>query len=338
MGTTDDRIASADAQLQRRVMHALAGEWEAALGLLSPTQRRSMRPPLFSLRDLKKRYGYWSGEKREICLDCGFALGHPWESVREVLLHEMAHQLTEEVLGGARDRPHGNVFRQACELLRANPQASGNFLPLNERVSGEHPEAGNKWMRRIRKLLALAESRNPHEAEAAMAKAHALLVKHNLDPGMPRQSPDFISTFVGTPALRHFREEYHMAHLLQDFYFVRGIWIPAYVIHKARMGRVLEISGRLPNVQMAIYVQAFVGRYIDSRWREYGGRQRLNRYRKSDFAVGILQGFRAKLEKQCTAAMSPQPVRALVRTGDAQLGEYMAWRYPRTVSVRGRPV
>ena len=38
-----------------------------------------------------------------------------------------------------------------------------------------------KTLERIRKLLALAGSSNQHEAEAAMKKAHELMLRHNIE-------------------------------------------------------------------------------------------------------------------------------------------------------------
>ena len=113
-------------------------------------------------------------------------------------------------------------------------------------------------MLRIKKLMALAQSQNQHEAEAAMAKAHQLIGKYNVDLLTHEENRDFVSVFVGKPALRHFREEYALARLLTDFYFVFGIWMPAYVVDKGKMGSVLEISGTVQNTKIAHYVYDFV--------------------------------------------------------------------------------
>ncbi len=115
-------------------------------------------------------------------------------------------------------------------------------------------------MTRIKKLLALAESSNAHEAEAAMMKAHELIAKYNIDLINTNERREFMSIFLGKPALRHWREDYHLAGLIQDFYFVQGIWVPAYVVDKEKMGRVLELSGTARNLKIAEYVLEFVRR------------------------------------------------------------------------------
>ena len=121
-------------QLERRILHGLALEWEAALGVLGPYNRSRMRKPFFRLKALKDRLGYWSGDRREICLSTGLVFRHPWDAVREVLIHEMAHQFAHEVLGAQNGPAHGAQFHEACHLLRANPKASGSYPALHERI------------------------------------------------------------------------------------------------------------------------------------------------------------------------------------------------------------
>jgi len=321
------------AALEHRILQGLSLEWETALWVLDEENRQRMRPPLFRLRDYKRTWGTWSGERREISLSRDLVLHHSWDAVLEVLLHEMAHQFAEEALGAQQEPSHGPAFRRACHLLRANPKASGKYMPLDDRMACDPPGPEDKTVRRVRKLMALAESPNRHEAEVSMAKAHELIAKHNLHLLERDERRDFTSVFVGTPALRHPREEYALANLLQEFYFVQGIWVPAYVLEKGKMGRVLEISGADQNVKLASYVYDFVRRFIDRQWKEYNTHKGLNRRRKTDYAVGIIEGFRSKLALQ-DSKKKRGGKRALIKLGDPLLEKYVAYRYPRTVSEK----
>ena len=321
------------AELEHRILRGLSLEWETALWVLDEEDRQRMRPPLLRLRDYHKTWGTWSGERREISLSRDLVLHHSWDAVLEVLLHEMAHQFAEEALGARHEPSHGPAFQQACYLLRANPKASGKYTPLDDRVACDPPGLEDKMGRRVRKLLALAESPNRHEAEVSMAKAHELIAKHNLTLLEHDQRRDFTSVFVGTPALRHPREEVALADLLQEFYFVQGIWVPAYVLEKDKMGRVLEISGTDQNVKLASYVYDFVRRFIDQQWKEYNEHRGLGRRRKTDYATGIIEGFRSKLASQNHKDMRVGK-RALIKLGDPLLEKYVAYRYPRTVRER----
>lgn len=283
---------------------------------------------------MKERWGCWSGEKREISLSRNLIWNHSWASVREVLLHEMAHQMAEEVLGAQHEPPHGPFFQRACYLLRANPKTSGHFKLLDDRIFAESPDGEDRILLKVKKLLALAESPNRYEAEAAMAKAHELMVKYNLDLLRAMRQKEFISLLLGRPSLRHFAEDYALANLLQDFYFIQGIWVSCYVPEKKKMGRVLEVNGTIPNVRMVGYVHDFVRRFIESQWAVYNRQRILNRYRLTDFAVGIIEGFRSKLESKQQENGGKKEILALMKREDPLLKDYLAYRYPQTITLR----
>jgi hypothetical protein len=321
---------------ERRVLHGLCCEWERLALELRPSERKGLVQPLFAIRELRGRWGTWSSERREICLSSDLVHNHSWDAVREVLLHEMAHQYAEHVLSGREEPPHGESFRRACHLLRANPRASGNYPLLDSRLSDHDLRDDGGIPARVRKLLALAQSTNPFEAEAAMDKAHELIRKHQLDLISGPDHRDFVSAFVGEPALRHFREHYQIANLLQEFYFVYGVWVPAYVLHKSRMGTVLEITGRIQNVKMARYVHGFVMRFIEGQWKAYTLHRKLNRYRMTDFAVGILEGFRRRLEEPARPGKQAGVGLSLMKMEDRELESQIAYRYPRLRQIQGR--
>jgi len=320
-------------ELERRILHGMASEWHAAWFTLEPHQKQHVHRPTFAIKDLKNQWGNWSAEKREISLSRQLVLNYPWDSVRDVLLHEMAHQVAQQLMGASAQTPHGPAFNEACKLLRIHPAASAGYRPLLDRLGQDHSSDYDKRMLRIKKLLALAESKNRFEAEAAMTKAHELIARHNIEVIRHDDRRQFLSIFIGRPALRHPREDYHLTNLLQDFYFVSGIWVSAYVVEKGKMGRVLEISGTVQNLKIAEYVHEFIVRFIDAQWLTYNREKRLNRYRKSDFAVGIIEGFRSKLESDTTKNQTKADIFALIRKGDPQLKKYFKFRYPHTASV-----
>jgi hypothetical protein len=337
--TTPNRTDQLRESLERRILHGLSLEWENAIDILKDRHRRLMKKPLFSLGDMERKLGEWSAARDEIRLSRTFVLDHPWDSVCEVLKHEMAHQLAHRLLQGRREPPHGPVFQKACDLLRADPRASGGYPSLREQVFGGAHAEEDRIMRRVQKLLALAESANPHEAEAAMVKAHDLIARHNIDLLDRKRERRYVSIFLGKPALRHTRDAYALSSLLQAYYFVEGIWTPAYVLEKGKMGRVLEISGTPENVEIADYVHGFVRGYIDAQWRTYNKDKGLTQHRKVDFAVGIINGFSAKLKRarERIADESPE-TRALIHHGDPHLTRYFRHRYPRISAIQKGPI
>ena len=122
-------------ELERRILHGVALEWTHAVSHLTATPKSSLQMPLFSLRDLNGQWGMWSRSKREISLSRRLVLNHSWDSVREVVLHEIAHQYVDEVFGAHNEPPHGALFQKACHLLRANPKSSGSYPPSGRTCS-----------------------------------------------------------------------------------------------------------------------------------------------------------------------------------------------------------
>ena len=325
-------------KLEHRILHGLACEWENLLWDLNSFDRERLWKPLFSIRDMNSRWGCWSEEKNEISLSRNLVLNHSWYAVREILLHEMAHQFASQVLNAGDEPPHGPKFKKACYVLMADAKASGNCKPLDVQVSQGSADTEDKILLKVKKLMALAQSRNQHEAEAAMAKAYEFIAKYNMDLLAGHEHRDFISIFLGSPVLRHFREEYQLSRLLQDFYFVDGIWIPSYVMKKGKMGRVLEISGTLQNIRIASYVYDFINHFIDSQWHTYNQKKGLNRYRKTDFALGVISGFRLKLQLQNKKQNNMENKLGLIKIKDTLLQEYINHRYPRISTIRNKAV
>lgn len=332
-------VAALQTSFQRQILRGLVAEWENALWLLPESLRRSIVKPLFAIRDMHGRLGCWSAGKREIALSREIVSNHSWDDVKDVLLHEMAHQVAHEALHAIAEPDHGHSFKKACRLLRADPAASGNYLSLHARLHQEQELSDkDRIVVRIRKLMALAESSNPNEANTAMRKAYELIARHNVDLIARGTDQEYTSIFLGMPRLRHFREVYHLAHLLQDFYFVQGMWIQAWVLEKNKMGRVLEISGTRKNVQIAEYIHDSVARYIDTAWADYRRGKGLNRYRKTDFAVGIIEGFKTTLKLASAPGSGGNGGQLPVRITDHALSLYMQRRYPhvRSFSNSGR--
>jgi len=314
-------------ELERTVLHGLALEWDMSAQYAQFEHGIEMRAPGFRLADFKKRLGLWSAARREIAISREFALSHPWRSVVDVLRHEMAHQLVD-VAWGTSEKPHGPAFRKACAILRADPRASGDYEPLDDWIGRGKADQDDRMLARVRKLLALGQSANQHEAELALRKAQKLIEKYNLNLLAKDKRRSFHSLCVGAPALRHHAEEHHLSRLLREFYFVRTIWVPMYVCGKGKMGRVLEMNGTAENLKIASYVHDFVRRFIDREWERYTERGKLSRHRKTDFAIGVIEGFSKKLEALEKGAPEQVAERALVKA-DPKLEVYYRLRHPR---------
>ena len=111
-----------------------------------------------------------------------------------------------------------------------------------------------------------------------------------------------------------------------------GIWVPAWVVERERMGTVLELSGTPAQVKLAGYVHEFVRRHTATEWARYDHGRRLGARRRTDFGCGVIEGFRGTLER---GGKSPGVGEAVVRTGqDPLFSRYLAARYPRRTKIR----
>lgn len=318
------------AELERRLLHGLHLEWESARRGNPDPRVRALIPPIFALNEARGTLAHWNGKRREISFSRHFITHHPWDAIREVLLHEMAHQVAHETFHASHETSHGQAFLKACDALGANPKASGSYPPLKERLTAAPFATGDRITQRIHKLFALAQSSNPHESEAALAKARLLMEKHRIQTLESEGTDTYTTIFLGRPRLRHHREYYALANLLTEHYFVHCIWAMAYVVENDKMGRVLEVSGETSHVLAAEYIYHFILDSVDRSWAGVleGCGEKLNRYRKSDYADGLMEGFSQKLREEKKAspeALLPEVIQ------DPALDVYVGRRYPRVV-------
>lgn len=281
--------------------------------------------PVITLSDTPQRLGQWSRATRVLELQRTLVLTKPWPDVLAVLEHEMAHQFVDEILQIRDETAHGETFRRICEQRGIDARANG--APVVR--TGLDMSATDRTLERIRKLFALAGSSNRHEAEAAMKRAHELMLRHNLE-----QLPiihEFEVRHLGEPRRRTNAVEAEVVGLLSELFFVEVIAIPVYVPHTAAHGRVYEIAGTLANVEMASHVYAFLLATCDRLWRENRADTRVRSGRdRVSYQTGVIRGFRDKLLNERVELRGV----GLVWRGDKRLADFYRRRNPRIVTRR----
>lgn len=285
--------------------------------------RRLLRPS-FALIESRRRLGQWDGGSRTLSLSQPLVLERPWAVVREVIKHEMAHQFVDEVLGVRDETAHGPAFLEVCRARGFDGAAAGEPAGARE---GSEPDAELPALRRVARLLALAESPNQHEAEAAMKAASRLMLKHNIDVVAAQGRRSYAFRHLGHPRRRIEAHEHVLAGLLAKHFFVEVIWVPSYEPATGRSGRVLELCGTDANLQVAEYAHGFVLATAERLWRAHRRDQRLpgDRHRRR-FLLGVINGFGEKLRE----GRDESQREGLVYVGDSQLRGYFRARYPRT--------
>lgn len=305
--------------LEATLLRELARTWKHLNNLLFS---QGLRSPAFTLTEGQAKLGEWRPRDRTIALSRALVTEHPWAVVIEVLKHEMAHQYVTEVIKPLGEGPHGPAFRRICARLGLDPMSRGlpsatPLDPVRERALGK-----------VQRLLALAESDNVHEAEAAMARAHALMRKHNIAWAEEGPASTYVFRQVGPVRARVPAHERILAGLVARHFFVEAIWIWVFDPQRNRDAKALELSGTPENVALAEYVHAFLLRTTERLWlREpaQGARAR------GRFMSGVVMGFDEKLQAQATACEQEE---GLVWLGDSGLDDYVGRRHPRLRRVR----
>jgi hypothetical protein len=307
-------------RLRIELERALVRELGAAYDELNGAHFRSkLRKATIELSDASDRLGQWNPELRTVEISRKLAFEKPWGVVVEVLKHEMAHQFVHEVLGRTDEPPHGPSFRETCGRLGIDASAAG--MP----DAPERPESELRVLERVAKLLALAESPNANEAQAAASAAQRLMLKHNLDTASARASRGYSFRHLGRATGRISEPERLVAAILAEHFFVEAIWVPVYRATEGKRGRVLEVCGTPANLEMASYVHAFLLHAAERLWAEHkrGRGIRGDRDRRA-YLAGVMIGFREKLEAQKRADAKA----GLVWVGDAELHQYYRRRHP----------
>jgi hypothetical protein len=241
---------------------------------------------------------------------------HGWGVLVEVLKHEMAHQYVDEVLGVRDEAAHGPEFRRVCAERGIDARAAG----APSAATGERDHV----LERVAKLLALAQSSNEHEAQAAMSAAQRLMLKHNLESLFEGQRAEYEFRHLGEPSGRVPESERLLAALLAEHFFVEVIWVPVWRPLAGKRGSVLEVCGTPANLELAEYVREFVMQTGERLFHEYRGGRRAPARERQRFVAGVVAGFREKLERE----QKKNRAEGLVWRGDGELNDFFRRRHP----------
>lgn len=322
---------SLSAQLQAATVRELLRAWHHFNATLF---RRALLPPQIGLTSSLTRLGLWVPATRSLLLSEPLVLEKPWGVVLEVLKHEMAHQYVHEILGRTDETAHGTAFQAVCARMGIDSSAAG----LPTAGGSEDPALDGdraRQLKRIARLLSLAESQNVHEAESAMQEAQRLLLKYNLEiPTGEAKRQAF--RHLGAPRGRVDEHLRLIAVVLGKYFFVETIWVSSFDVRTGKCGSVLEVLGRPENLEMSAYVYDFLLHSAEALWNEHKAAHRIvsNRERRT-FMSGVILGFASRLREQ----QQGQQKQGLVWVADAELSQYLRKRHPniRRLYSQGQP-
>jgi hypothetical protein len=317
--------ADANEAIDRLILRELAAEFDQTNWVHF---KRAMKPPVLELIDDATHLGTWQATSRKIGISRHYARTAPWGAVLEVLRHEIAHQYVAEILTATDEPPHGPAFQSVCRRMGLDPRASG--------VSSSAEGGEGAVLRKIRKLLALAESQNRHEAEAAMNAAQRLMLQHNVAVAGTLAEDGYTVRAIGPARVRHARWEKALVGLLSAHFFVRVVWVQTldrtsvridrHGREQLRVPKVAEALGTPGNLEIAEYVFSFLAQTGERLWIEHRRARGLRgNSERGRFLAGVIAGFRRKLDEGVRTCAEE----GLVWLGDAALADFSARRFPR---------
>lgn len=293
-----------------------------------------LRPPVFEIIEGQSQAGAWSSEFASLKIGSWLIMDHDWHVVVEVLRHEMAHQYVDQVMAKATEVAHGPAFQEACDRLGVHPDFRSATGVIPRLVKGEDA-SDNPILNKVEKLFSLARSANEHEAALAMQKANLLLRKHNIAriEGNVATSYDYV--VINEKKKRLAAHQRFIASILKDFFYVNVVVAKQFDAKSLDSYRVIELIGAKENLKVAEYVYHFLDNRLAFLWQGYRKKYRVPGREKKSYYLGILSGFRDKLENQDQSLASDDCATSdLVCANDLGLIRYYRSRYPRLRSIR----
>ena len=183
-----------------------------------------LKPMTIRLTASEKLLGSWCHESRVLSISRKLIEKHPWWVVLEVLKHEMAHQYVDDVF--KKEDHHGPLFKKACNVLGVESWASCASLVTDGLVQDKDRPSQDeeKTLRRVEKLLKLAESSNQHEAQLASTKVKSLLDKLQVDWQGSSLSHNHTTKIINHHKKRIESYQVYIGTLLANYFDVRIIY------------------------------------------------------------------------------------------------------------------
>lgn len=300
---------------------------------LCATRSLALQCPNFEIVQGKQQIGHWNNSTKTICLSAYLITHHTWHVVLEVLKHEIAHQYVSEVLCDDASLPHGSSFKKACSIVGVHPRFRNATGKLPKTLINDHSDVPekNKYLKKIEKLFALAESAAEHESAVAMEKANRLISKYNIEILASSTSVDYdyLQLKVGNKKIHSWTK--NIIAIVRDFFFVKAIYLTQYDANSNQDFKAVEFLGRPENIAIAKHVFFFLHERLEILWRDFKNIPGVKGRDKRSYFLGILYGFREKLELSDRNNTDNQTTTsALVLSQDHKLNSFFNNRYPKT--------
>ncbi len=304
-----------------------------------------LRAPIIEISPSKKVFGSWKADIRTLSISSYLIKNYSWEVTLNVFKHELAHQICSEIFN-SKEMSHGESFQHACDIFglpKPFRKARGDFpkhlASMSEKTTLS--TTGKRFLTKVEKLLALAQSANEHEATLAMQKANELIARYNLECLEKGGSSRYTFVIINKKKKRIETYQRRICSLLIDFFHVKVVTSSLYDPQTDQSHKTIELLGTIENVAIAEYCFHFLENQLALLWQNnrhrFTGKTRTEKY---SYYLGVLKGFNDKLSEQSlrvNGVKMPAPtphregedIHSLVKVEDKKLAEYVQMRFPR---------
>lgn len=247
--------------------------------------------------------GYFDADRYQIGINSGLIYKAKDSVIKDVLRHELAHYLAFIEFGPGL-MPHGREFKLVCERHGWPSEISKASMNIDLANLSEGDIASEKTLAKVKNLLKLAESSNPHEAELATLKANQLLLKHNLRYTEAHEDEKLYVKGLMTQKRRNAK--------IGAVYDILRHFMVRPVLSYGKNQVTLEATGTKTNLELADYVASFLDEELERQWQKIKRERALKGVKaKNSFFVGMAKGYEEKalgMERD----FSPEESKALV--------------------------
>lgn len=244
-----------------------------------------------------REWGWFDPHTYQIALNIKLMYAAKDQVLRDVIRHEVAHYLCH-ILNLTNETPHGPHFQAICERYGWSDEVKSASFNLDHQELKYEFERKDKLLNKVKNLLKLAESDNPHEAELATLKANQLLLKHNLSSLEESDWTLYSKTVLSSPKRN--------AKLSAIYDILKHFLVGPVFIYGQKQVQ-LEVSGSLENIELAEYVAGFLDEEFERLWKKQTNLKGARA--KNAFFLGIAKGYE---QKMLTQVFKPEESRQLI--------------------------
>ena len=252
-----------------------------------------------------ERLAYFDSSSYSIVFQEDFVMNSDEHSVKNVLLHELAHAM-QFIFKNEAD--HGTTFQEYCRMLGCDPE----FSRAKVNATREKRES---YARKVKKLLALATSPYEEESKAALLKAEELMASHGLEYAFRNRDEDRLYAATLATQGRFMLSTKKLLQLVSNL--TGGFLLFEYA--NIRGQRNACIYGSLDQVETAVYLNSYFTSALERCVKkERNERKKTGQsFSAESYRLGLVTGLIQKMKQE-----NAEATRALTLCSDRNMEMY----------------